>query len=88
MALTSDSTPPTAEVDYNGNNNVQIGSKHSIQDHFPIHPSQNQLQIQNHSQIPYNQITDSCQQQLPQLEPISHQLRSSPKVFFNSSSFK
>lgn len=75
--------PPTAEVDYNGNNNPQIGSKHSIQDPFPVQPSENPFQTPNyHSQIPYNQITDSCQQQLPQLEPISHQLHASPKVFF------
>ncbi len=81
--------PPTAEVDYNGNNNSQIGSKHSIQDSFPVQPSENSFQTQNHhSQIPYSQITDSCQQQQPQLEPILHQLNASPKVFLYSSPFK
>jgi hypothetical protein len=83
LTLTSDSTPsrpPTAEVDYNGNDNSQIGSKHFVRDHFPLQLNEHQLQTPiRHPQSPYSdQIAESRQQELSQLVTISH----SAEVFY------
>ncbi len=73
LTLTSDSTPsrpPTAEVDYNGNDNSQIGSKHFVRDYFPLQLNEHQLQTPiRHPQSPYSdsEIAESRQQQQSQL---------------------
>ena len=86
LTLTSDSTPsrpPTAEVDYNGNDNSQIGSKHFVRDYFPLQLNEHQLQTPiRHPQYSDSEIAESRQQQQSQLKTISHSAEVFSRVLY------